>query len=106
VPPDPADAKLGIFRGNVYAGGALALYALRQEIGTRPFQDLERGWVARYRDGNASTADFIALASETAGRDLSGFLGGWLYGTTTPPMPGHPAWKSAAEKPRRGTKHT
>ncbi|WP_277040426.1 M1 family metallopeptidase [Actinacidiphila oryziradicis] len=105
LPPDPANAKLGIFRSNVYAGGALALYALRQEIGAGPFQRLERAWVARYRDGNASTADFIALASETAGRDLSGFLRGWLYGAATPPMPGHPDWKSVAAKAKPATKH-
>ena len=36
--------------------------------------------------------DYIALASEVAGRDLTGFLRAWLYGTKTPPMPGHPDW--------------
>jgi hypothetical protein len=38
------------------------------------------------------TADFIALASRVAGRDLGPFLRAWLYGTTTPAMPGHPDW--------------
>ncbi|MFD3454902.1 M1 family metallopeptidase [Streptomyces sp. NPDC058691] len=100
VPGDPgAQAKLSIFRGNVYFGGALALYALRQEMGADVFQELERAWVTRHRDGVASTADFIALASETAGRDLGPFLRAWLYGPTTPPMPGHPDWKPAAVKP-------
>ena len=28
-----------------------------------------------------------------AGRNLTGFLRDWLYGTKTPPMPGHPDWK-------------
>jgi hypothetical protein len=36
--------------------------------------------------------DFIAVASRVSGRDLTGFLRAWVYGTTTPPMPGHPDW--------------
>jgi hypothetical protein len=28
-----------------------------------------------------------------AGRNLTGFLRDWLYGTKTPAMPGHPDWK-------------
>ncbi|MEV5439022.1 M1 family metallopeptidase [Streptomyces sp. NPDC052682] len=86
--------KIGIFRPNVYDGAALVLYALRQEIGRPAFERLERAWVGHHRDGTATTADFIRLASEVAGRDLGGFLHGWLYGEKTPPMPGHPDWKS------------
>ncbi|WP_329185337.1 M1 family metallopeptidase [Actinacidiphila glaucinigra] len=104
--PPGSDGKLGIFRGNVYFGGALVLYALRQEMGPDAFQRLERAWVARHRDGVASTGDFIALASDVAGRDLGGFLRAWLYGPTTPPMPGHPDWKrSVPAKPVHGHAH-
>jgi aminopeptidase N len=92
--PPGKDGKLGIFRPNVYVSAALALYALRTEIGSAAFQRLERAWVTRHRDGNASTRDFIALASQTSKRDLSGFLEAWLYGKDTPPMPGHSDWKS------------
>ncbi|MFF7403921.1 M1 family metallopeptidase [Streptomyces murinus] len=87
--------KISIFRPSVYDGAALALYALRQEIGRPAFERLERLWVRDHRDANASTDDYIALASEVAGRDLSGFLHDWLYGEKTPPMPGHPDWKPA-----------
>lgn len=90
-PPQPGD-KISILRRNVYAGGALALYALRQEIGARRFTALEKAWVRRYHDRSATTADFITLASDTAGRDLGPYLRAWLYGRTTPPMPGHPDW--------------
>lgn len=100
APKTPKPGKLGIFRDNVYSGGALVLYALRQEIGAPAFQRLERAWVARHRNGNASTADFTDLASEVAGRDLSGFLHAWLYGAVTPPMPGHGDWVAGAAKPR------
>ncbi|GAA1012434.1 zinc metalloprotease [Streptomyces sp. F-3] len=92
-PPKPGQ-KTGIFRPNVYDGAALVLYALRQEIGKQDFERLERTWVRSHRDGTATTADFQRLASQIAGRDLSGFFKAWLYGEKTPPMPGHPDWKS------------
>jgi aminopeptidase N len=81
-----------VFNANVYDGGALALYALQQQIGVQNFQRLERTWVSVYRGKSASTNDFIALASKVSGRDLRAFLGAWFYGTKTPPMPGHPDW--------------
>jgi hypothetical protein len=81
-----------MFSFQVYHGGALVLYALRQVVGDATFQRIERAWLDRYRDESASTADFIALASRVSHRDLGGFLRAWLYGTTTPPMPGHPDW--------------
>jgi len=93
--PEPGQ-KISIFRPNVYDGAALALYALRQEIGRPAFERLERAWVALHQDGTATTADFEHLASSMSGRDLSGFFRAWLYGEKTPPMPGHPDWKPAA----------
>ena len=81
-----------LFNFQMYHGGALVLYALRQKVGARTFERIEREWVKRYRDASARTADFIALASKVARRDLGRFLRDWLYGTTTPPMPGHPDW--------------
>ncbi len=78
-----------MFDQQVYLGGALVLYALRQVVGDATFQRIEREWVSRYQGRSASTGDFIALASQVSHRDLSGFLRDWLYGTKTPPMPGH-----------------
>ncbi|MFE1442061.1 M1 family metallopeptidase [Streptomyces sp. NPDC058739] len=89
-------SKIGIFRANVYDGAALVLYALRQEIGRPAFENLERAWVSRHDDATASTADFVALAEEVSGRDLGAFAEAWLYGEKTPPMPGHPDWRTAA----------
>ncbi len=90
--PISGDAA-GLFNFQMYHGGSLVLYALRQKIGNRAFEQLERELVRRYRDDVLRTADFIALASHVARRDLSGFLRSWLYGETTPPMPGHPDWE-------------
>ncbi|MFI1836248.1 M1 family metallopeptidase [Streptomyces olivaceoviridis] len=94
-PPVPGQ-KISIFRPSIYDGAALALYALRQEIGRPAFERLERIWVREHQDATATTADFVRLASAIAGRDLSGFFRAWLYGEKTPPMPGHPDWKQAA----------
>nr|MBA2629974.1 M1 family metallopeptidase [Thermoleophilaceae bacterium] len=88
----PADSGFDLFSPNVYEGGALVLYALRQEIGEDRFDQLQRRWVREFRDESVSTDDFISFASKVARRDLRGFLRSWVYGTKTPPMPGHPDW--------------
>ncbi|MET8416492.1 M1 family metallopeptidase [Streptomyces sp. NPDC005134] len=93
VAPSPGE-KISIFRPAVYDGSALVLYALRQEIGEPAFDQLERSWVRTHRDSTATTKDFVRLASQIAGRDLTAFFDGWLYGAKTPPMPGHPDWHS------------
>ncbi|MCX5404193.1 M1 family metallopeptidase [Streptomyces sp. NBC_00335] len=92
--PKPAapGEKIGLFRPAVYDGAALILYALRQEIGVKAFDRVERRWVGEHRDGVAGTEDFVRLASQEAGRDLGAFLQPWLYGNKTPAMPGHPEW--------------
>jgi aminopeptidase N len=82
-----------LFSPNAYAGGALTLYALRQRIGAPAFDRLERTWVRRYLGRSASTEDFIRLATRVSGQaDVDQLLRSWLYGATTPPMPGHPDW--------------
>jgi len=81
-----------VFSPQAYYGGALVLYALRQKVGNADFRRIERAWVHRYEGRSASTQDFIRLASQVSGRDLHRFLSRWVYGTTTPAMPGHPAW--------------
>ncbi|HEY6887216.1 MAG TPA: M1 family aminopeptidase, partial [Solirubrobacter sp.] len=88
-----------------YHGGALVLYALRQKIGDAAFQRIERAYVERFKDQSVSTDQYIALAAQVSGRaDVVPFLRDWVYGTKTPPMPGHPDWKvnpvSAAKAPQ------
>ena len=59
------------------------------------FQRIERAWVARYRDrvGDApTTSSRSPRRSRTA--TCAAFLRAWVYGTKTPPMPGHPDWKA------------
>ncbi|MFF3850651.1 M1 family metallopeptidase [Streptomyces sp. NPDC002328] len=90
--PVAAPNEANLFDSQRYLGGVLVLYALRQHIGEDAFHAVERAFLARHRDGHASTEDYIAVASHVSGQDLTGFLREWLYGTTTPRMPGHPDW--------------
>jgi aminopeptidase N len=41
----------------------------------------------RYQGGNAATDDFIAVADEVSGRDLTEFFDSWLYSERIPPIP-------------------
>ncbi|MGW4727829.1 M1 family metallopeptidase [Streptomyces shenzhenensis] len=91
APAEPTEPSL--FRQIRYDGSALVFYALREEVGEETFERIERTWVTRYQGRAAGTGDFIALASEVAGRDLRPFLTPWLYGEHAPPMPGHPDWR-------------
>ena len=75
-----------------YLGGVLVLYALRERIGAAAFDAVEQTFLRRFRYGNASTADYIAVAGQVSGQDLTAFLQDWLYGTKPPPMPNHPDW--------------
>lgn len=85
--PRRAGPETDIFRPSVYDGSALVLYALRARIGADAFERLQRQWVSRHRDGNASTKDYIDLASRISGKDQSRFLKEWLFGEKTPPLP-------------------
>jgi len=76
-----------MFGWQVYTRGAIALEALRTKLGANTFRRLLRTWLRRNAGSHASTADFIALAEQVSGRELSGFLNRWLYGTARPAWP-------------------
>ncbi|WP_405866504.1 M1 family metallopeptidase [Streptomyces sp. NBC_00005] len=90
--PVAAPNEANLFDSQRYLGGVLVLYALRQLVGEDVFAAIEHTFLARHRNSSATTADYIAVASEVSGQDQSGFLRDWLYGTKTPRMPGHPDW--------------
>ncbi|GAA3200245.1 M1 family metallopeptidase [Actinocorallia longicatena] len=85
LPGDPGRSKL-FDTFAVYNRGAMALYALEQKIGRTEFYDLLRTWAREHRYANATTADFVALASKVAGTDLDPFFRAWLYGNTRPEL--------------------
>jgi aminopeptidase N len=81
--PPPDD----LFTGSVYVGGALTLHALRARVGDDAFFNILRTYADRFKYGNASTADFIAVAEEISGQDLAAFFDGWLYSDEVPEIP-------------------
>ncbi|MFC0433449.1 M1 family metallopeptidase [Kutzneria buriramensis] len=90
APANPVrpDLVFGLGRGE----GALVVYALHEKVGDQVFRRIIDTYLDRYRDGSATSADFIRVATQVSGQDLGPFLHDWLYGSTTPPMPGHPDW--------------
>jgi aminopeptidase N len=81
---DPGRAD--IFSGEVYSRGALTLHALRQEVGDETFFAILRTWTTRYHNGNAATADFIALAEEVSGKELRPLFDAWLFQPEIPDL--------------------
>jgi aminopeptidase N len=90
TPGDPLSDEEGLFNAGVYYQGALALHALRLELGDEAFFAILRAYFARYQDGNARTADFIAVAEEISGRELDDFFAAWLYSEGPPALPPPP----------------
>jgi aminopeptidase N len=78
--PNPDD----LFAEAVYARGAMTLQALRNRIGDEAFWTALHTWVDDHRYGNATTADFIALAERVSGEDLEAFFDAWLYADERP----------------------
>lgn len=85
----------GIPNGIVYEKGAWALHMLRGQVGDRIFWEGIREYYRRYRDGNATTADFRKVMEETFGKDLGWFFQQWLYRAGTPVVEG--GWKYSPE---------
>jgi aminopeptidase N len=83
-PGDPSPRDL--FSSGVYYRGAMTLHALRVTVGDEDFFDIMSTYYDRFEYGNASTADFIAVAEEVSGQDLGDFFDGWLYDEKIPEL--------------------
>ena len=88
-----------LFSDSVYDRGAMTLQALRVEVGDATFFRILRDWFAQHRYGNATTADFIALAQRDSHRNLRGFFEMWLF-TPGPVVTAPTAQRGAASRPR------
>jgi aminopeptidase N len=86
--PPPGDPPLdNLFGPSVYVRGSLTLHALRLTVGDEPFFEILRTYYARFAGGNAGTADFIAVAEEVSGQELTDLFEAWLYGEEVPDFP-------------------
>jgi aminopeptidase N len=77
LPGDPGADDL--FDAAVYDRGAMTLHQLRLAVGDTAFFEILRTWVADHGTGNGTTAQFVALAEEFSGRDLSALFTTWLF---------------------------
>lgn len=84
-PHDPGKNRL--FSSGTYSRGGLTLHALRATVGDDIFFRILRSWTTKYRYGTATTADFVTLTNQIAGRDLTDFFHDWLDADGVPPLP-------------------
>ena len=83
-PPPGSPPPDDLFNGGVYQRGGLTLAALRDQVGDDDFFAIIQTYATRFRDGNATTEDFIALAEEISGQDLEAFFMKWLHAEQMP----------------------
>ncbi|WFE42330.1 M1 family metallopeptidase [Micromonospora sp. WMMD998] len=76
-----------LFGSSVYDRGGMTVHALRVAVGDTAFFTILRTWAAEWKDGNATTADFVALAERVSGKKLDKLFDAWLFGTERPPTP-------------------
>ncbi|MEV7611774.1 M1 family metallopeptidase [Streptomyces sp. NPDC089799] len=105
-PGDPGADKQ--FDLAVYDRGAVALQALRNEVGDQKFFAILKGWPTERKYGNAKVADFVRYAESISGKKLGALFDTWLYtagkpaagpvakGAKTPKAAGTPAGRSNA----------
>ncbi len=86
-PPIADPGATGLFDHNVYIRGGVTMHALRKTVGDEAFFTTLRTYTERFRNGNASTEDFIAVASEVSGQDLNPFFDKWVRQSELPALP-------------------
>jgi aminopeptidase N len=88
----------GIPNRIIYQKGGWTLHMLRGQLGTEVFWQGIRAYYQRYRDSNASTADFERVMEETSGQDLKWFFQQWLYRAGSPQVEGTWRYDATAKK--------
>jgi len=94
LPADPGAAN--IFDAAVYDRGAMTLHQLRLAVGDPVFFRILRDWAALKQYGNATTAEFIALAEALYGQELDELFDVWLYTPSRPVLTGVQAARATA----------
>jgi aminopeptidase N len=82
---DPKPNRM--FDEPVYVRGAMTLQALRMTVGDRTFFRILRSWARQHRNGNGTTAGFVALSERVSGRSLDSLFDAWLFTDSKPPRP-------------------
>ena len=74
-----------LFGDAVYTKGAMALQAIRNEIGDADFMRLLKRWPTVYRHRTVTTANLQSMAESISGKDLDAVFEAWVYGAEKPP---------------------
>jgi aminopeptidase N len=83
-PPANPGTPTNLFDGTIYYRGAMTLQALREKLGDPIFFRIMRDWAQQNRFGNVTTAEFVGLAQQLSGEDLTRFFDTWLYQSGKP----------------------
>ena len=83
--------------GMTYQKGGWVLHMLRQRLGDDRFWAGIRAYYRRFKDANATTADFREAMESASGQDLTAFFDQWLYRGGVPRLSGTWSWDSAAQ---------
>ncbi len=81
---DPEGQGFNLFDNVVYSKGAWVLHTLRGVVGDSLFFRILRDYRAQHSGGNASTADFQAVADAVTGVSMEWFFQQWIYGKGWP----------------------
>lgn len=88
LPTPPGDpGPNALFNQGVYQRGGMTLIALRAKVGDDVFFEILRTYHDRFKYGNVTTEDFVGVAEEISGMELSDFFQDWLYGEEIPDIP-------------------
>jgi len=82
----------------VYQKGGWVLHMLRAQVGTDKFWAGIREYYSRYRNANASTAEFRKVMEEVSGQDLGWFFQQWLYRAGSPVVEAKWSYDSAGHR--------
>jgi len=72
------------YYNTIYNKGAYILHMLRQVMGDDKFFKLLKKWYLSYKFKFARIRDFIRMAEEVYGKDLSWFFNAWLFSSGIP----------------------
>ncbi|WP_420884095.1 M1 family metallopeptidase [Micromonospora sp. CPCC 205547] len=86
TPPGRPGVK-NLFGESVYQRGGMTAHALRMSVGDQKFFQIIKAWAKEQRDGNGTTAEFVALAERISGKQLDALFAAWLNGTKKPAVP-------------------
>jgi aminopeptidase N len=73
-----------VFDPSLQARGAMVLQQLRSTVGDDAFFKIMRRWAKEHAGGNASTKDFVRLAEQVSGKDLTRMFDIWLFAAGKP----------------------